>query len=372
MTIDDLATKFRTFSELHCAETPLYRAITAAIATDARVLEMVARSPEGQRVPNLILAAVHDRLLAGADHPLADMYPSVSGRAGDPERAAALFLAFCAAHEAELAPILAARATQTNEVGRAAFILPALAELAREGVERVALIDLGTSAGLNLCVDRYGVRYSTGLVAGDAKSTVQVSAELLGPHAPSLERGVPEIALRRGMDRAPLDLGRAEDQRWLLACVWPDQLERFARLRAAIEIAKRERPVVVTGSLPGDVEPLVADVDPSLHVVFLTTWVLAYLSDAERAATDEAIARVGARRDATWILAEVPQNLPFAVQGFDAHSTVLARAAWRSGARTNAALARVHGHGTFVEWRSWGQPPQPSLRNGRREESGAR
>lgn len=351
MTIDDLATKFRAFSELHCAATPLYRAITAAIATDGRVLEMVARSPEGQRAPNLILAAVHDRLLAGADHPLADLYPSVSGRVGDPDRAAALFLDFCATHEAELAPILATRATQTNEVGRASFILPALAELAREGIERVALIDLGTSAGLNLCVDRYGVRYSTGLAAGDLASTVQVSSELIGHDAPSFDRGLPEIALRRGVDQSPLDLSRAEDQRWLLACVWPDQVERFGRLRAAIEIAKRERPVVVRGSLPEDVDALVADVEPALHVVFLTTWVMAYLSDAERAATDAAVARAGARRDATWILAEVPPKLPFAVDGFEVHHTVLARSTWRGGVRSDEALARVHGHGTFVEWR---------------------
>lgn len=351
--LDDLAAKFRTFSELHCAQTPLYRAITAAVATDARVLEMVARSPEGQRVPNLILAAVHDRLLAGAAHPLAEMYPSVSGatRAADPARAAALFLDFCVTHEAELAPILATRATQTNEVGRAAIILPALAQLKRAGIDRVALIDLGTSAGLNLCVDRYGVRYSSGLAAGELASTVQVNAELFGPHAPSFDRGLPEIALRRGLDQSPLDLGRADDQRWLLACVWPDQLERFGRLRAAIEIAKRERPLVVQGSLPGDVESLVADVDPSLHVVFLTTWVLAYLSDAERAATDAAVARVGARRETSWILAEVPGKLPFEVQGFEAHDTVLAWARWRGSERTDASLARVHGHGTFVEWR---------------------
>lgn len=350
---EELAQKFRTFSALHCGETPLYRAITAAIADSPRVLDMVARSPEGQRVPNLVLAAVHDRLLAGADHELADHYASITGRPSvDPTHAGALFVAFCLEHEAELTAILATRSTQTNEVGRASFLLPALARLRGDGVTRVALVDLGTSAGLNLFVDRYAVTYSNGVIAGDARSSVKMRADLLGPRAPELERGLPDVVSRRGVDQSPIDLGRAEDQRWLLACVWPDQLERFTRLRAAIEIAKHERPDVVRGRLPDDVESLVRGVDPALHVVFLTTWVLAYLSDAERARTDEAIARVGARRDVTWLLSETPPKLPFHVDGFDAHDTVLAETRYRAGARTNTALARVHGHGNFVEWRA--------------------
>lgn len=350
--LDELARKFRAFSELHCAHTPLYRAITAAMAEDERVLAMVARIPEEQRVPNLLLAAVHDRLLAGADHPLADFYPSVRGATGrDPAQAGEPFVAFCKEHEAELVPVLATRATQTNEVGRAAIILPVLARLRAEGIERVALIDLGTSAGLNLCVDRYGVEYSNGLRAGDTSSTVVVRSELLGARAPSFASGLPTIVARKGIDRSPLDLDRDEDQRWLLACVWPDQLERFARLRAAIAIAKEARPRVARGVLPGDVEAQADGIDAGAHVVFLTTWVLAYLSGAERDATDAAISRVGTRRDATWLIAEVPPKLPITVEGFEEHDTVLATRAYRSGVRIDTTLARVHGHGTFVEWR---------------------
>ena len=56
------------------------------------------------------------------------------------------------------------RSIQTNEVGRSAALLPALA-VVRAGALAVgddrplALVELGPSAGLNLLLDRYAVTY---------------------------------------------------------------------------------------------------------------------------------------------------------------------------------------------------------------------
>ena len=43
---------------------------------------------------------------------------------------------------------------------------------------------------------------------------------------------------RVGLDLSPVDPYSDDDARWLLACQWPDNPERFGRLRAAIENAR--------------------------------------------------------------------------------------------------------------------------------------
>src|SRR5690348_4119627 len=65
------------------------------------------------------------------------------------------------AHGAELARLCATRTTQTNEAGRAALLRPAFGRAAALATGRaVALVELGTSAGLLLIPDRYGYRYA--------------------------------------------------------------------------------------------------------------------------------------------------------------------------------------------------------------------
>ena len=44
------------------------------------------------------------------------------------------------------------------------------------------------------------------------------------------------IASRLGLDANPIDLTDAADARWLEACVWPDQADRFQRQERAIEL----------------------------------------------------------------------------------------------------------------------------------------
>jgi hypothetical protein len=47
----------------------------------------------------------------------------------------------------------------------------------------------------------------------------------------------PLVVGRLGLDERPLDLARAEDARWLRACVWPGETERLQRLDLAMATA---------------------------------------------------------------------------------------------------------------------------------------
>ena len=109
----------------------------------------------------------------------------------------------------------------------------------------VRLLEPGASAGLNLNVDRY--RFTgPGWSAGPAGSPLQLD---------TLADGVrPErvtIVERRGCDLAPVDRAAGDGALRLRSFVWPWQLDRHARLVAALAIV-REHPVAVDRACAAD------------------------------------------------------------------------------------------------------------------------
>ena len=87
---------------------------------------------------------------------------------------------------------------------------------------------------------------------------------------------MPPIVQRCGLDRSPVDVHDADQRRWLEACVWPDQTDRFDRLRAALELAAGEQIDIRRGDAVADTAPIAASLDA--HPVVTNTWVLNYLT----------------------------------------------------------------------------------------------
>ena len=75
----------------------------------------------------------------------------------------AAFRDFTLAHWPAIEAEVRTRATQTNEAGRCAVLLPVLAALPQP----LALLEVGASAGLCLYPDRYAYRYGDQLVGRD-------------------------------------------------------------------------------------------------------------------------------------------------------------------------------------------------------------
>lgn len=132
---------------------------------------------------------------------------------------------------------------QTNEVRRAAIILPALAHLQREFGQPIELLELGASAGLNLRCDRFLLKLP-GCSLGDATSRVVLEPEWTGPMPPVV---LPRIVRRAGVDLSPLDPTRPQDRLRLLAYIWADQPDRLERTRAAIDLAQTVPAEIATG-----------------------------------------------------------------------------------------------------------------------------
>jgi hypothetical protein len=340
-----------------------YAAICRGVADNAEVMALMDEAPLTQRRPNLLMAAVHFLLLRGAAHPLAVYYDTVGGSTGVAEGdVAAVFVDFCRAHHDELLALIGSRNTQTNEVGRCAALMPALALIA--GDQPVSLLDLGCSAGLNLLFDHYGYRYrqrsdDTELWAGALGSSVTIECVSRGAlrGLPALD--LPAVRARVGLDLSPLYPTSSDTALWLQACLWPDNLPRFARLRSALEIARTtsDRPRLERGELVDDLDRVAATIDPADPLVVFHTWVAAYLTETRQRELVDAVRSLGESRPVHYLYAESPAEtpgLPTPVSPEPRPTSNLATALVHIGPDGAAPvrLADLHPHGTWLRW--WG------------------
>ena len=346
---DQLAALWRRFAELEAGPySPLYADIARAVAEDGDLLDLVRSAPPAAHMPILLLAAAHDVVLRGVEHPLADIY---AGRRPAAEAPAA-FRDLCLAHRDDVLAVLATRRIQTNECGRSALIalgLAAVAELA--GVPDV-LVDAGASAGLNLVYDRYHLDYGTAGSRGDVASPVRVTCEIRNPRGPLPD--LPPIRRRIGLDRSPIDVTVEEDARWLLACVWPDT-GRLERTAAAIALAARDRPEVRAGDMVGGVADVIRSLDGDGLVCVLTSWAFAYLHGPDRAAFVASLVDASAARPVVWLSMESPGVVrgfppPAATTSFEIEPSVVALTRVDPSGTAAEALALAHPHGSALEW----------------------
>ena len=281
------------------AGSPLYASMLDVIAADveadgpfAHLLEPVAERPFGDAVVLRLLAALHRLVLDGEAPDLAEHCPSSVGP--DPGRPAVdLRTALLSTAERQADAIAAgvAEGVQTNEVGRSASLLGGYLEAARLGLP-LRVLELGASAGLNLLFDRYRYVDRDGAF-GPADSPLSfVHPWYFG--APDLD--VPlVVAERMGCDPRPIDVTTHQGRQRLRSYVWPDQLERLARLDAALEVAVAEPPRVDRAGaavwLPGQLR----DPVPGRCTVVVHSIVLQYLSLPDRQQVLSEIDRAGER-----------------------------------------------------------------------------
>lgn len=356
--VTELMARFEHFADTSTRHTPLYAAISRRVSDEPDVAALLLHAEAGQRIPVLLLAAVHDLLLSGLDHPLSACYPTVVDEpTGTPHEAADLFVDLCRRHQDLVVALVASRSTQTNEIGRSAALRPVLVHLARRhGL--LGLVEVGASAGLNLWFDRYRVDYELAGAtheAGPSTSTVRLRCGLVDdadlPLAPD-----PDVAGRVGLDRSPVDLADPIQDRWLLACTWPDELERFHRLQAAIQLARTEPSPVVRGDAVDDLATHVLAVPTDAHPVVFHSWVLSYLHEDRQRAFAAEVARLGRLRPLSYVWMESRDLVPGlpaperAVEREGATEVVLVEHG--HGDARPVRLAEMHPHGRWLHWQA--------------------
>jgi hypothetical protein len=165
----------------------------------------------------------------------------------------------------------------------------------------LALLEVGTSAGLCLYPDRYACRYGDHVV-GSGEPVLECAATGVAPPA-----GVPDVVWRAGLDLNPLDLSDSADVAWLDALIWPEHAHRRARLRAAAAVAAAEPPLLVRGDLVDDLPVLAAQAPTGATLVVFHTSVMFYVPTPRREAFTEVVRGLSGH----WIVNESPGMLPY-------------------------------------------------------------
>jgi hypothetical protein len=348
-TAADIASAFR-FQAKGCrdAGSALYAELMDAAALDVERGGVIARLVEGWRGHPVLdalglrlLGGVHRMVLGGSAPRVARYYPSAGGVV-DTAAIWPELVALADERFEELRGALNER-VQTNEVARAAALLPGFLRVAARTGLRLRLLELGSSAGLLQLADCY--RYDLGPHRwGSEGSGVRIRAEWSGA-APDLGAKL-EITSRAGCDPNPLDVSDPDVALRLQSFVWPEQLERLALLRAAMDYVRSVRPRIArTGAARFLTDELARPVSGVATVIFQSV-VWWYIPEVERAEIVRLLSEAGSR---------ATKEAPLAwlrLEGATTREAELRLSFWPGG--EDALLATAHYHGRWVKWASAG------------------
>ena len=263
-------------------DSPLYSTLATHMLADDEMLAVVGRI-DNMPPLNLLFGAV--QLLLGG--------PMPNFSYGE-------FRDFVFAHEEQIVEIGCTRRTQTNEVRRAAVLFPFVAQAVANWSQPAHVIDIGASAGLVTCLDRFAYDYGEGII-GDS-SLVLTCENRGGFHLPD---AVPTFASRTALDLAPVDVDDPDQVAWLEALIWPEHTERRERFQQALAI-RRETAVNVVGGDAVETLPGVVAALPPGPVIIWHTIALYQMPQAHHDALDDVIAEIAKDRELARIAFEPP------------------------------------------------------------------
>jgi hypothetical protein len=317
----DIRSQYLEFGA-QAADSPCFEEWCRGVVEDAEVIEWLSSLPRIKQQPNLVFAAARWHGV-----PAPGPYDGLrSGLLSD---------------DGTIRATILARATQTNEVGRLATLVPAFSLLAQD--QPVALLEVGASAGLCLFPDRWGYSWRAGSGVVELGPQPRIPCSVSGP-AP-LPSSVPRVAWRGGIDLNPLDVSDPDAMAWLQVLVYPEHADRRARLAHGIDVARRDRPRILRGDLLEELPDLVTEAARHAPVVVFHSAVIAYLQEPDRLRFQRMMSELLAGGACHWVSNEGPNVLP-AVAGTGPSPTDGRFVLGIDG----RMVAWTHGHGRSLAW----------------------
>ena len=314
--------------------------VAAVLASDAQgeLLERVRGwqgAPLADALSLRVAGGLHALHLSAAAPELAPIYR------GEEADDAGIIAGVIARHEAALLPWLDGP-PQTNEAGRSANFIAAMLWLAEQGLPPVfQCLEIGSSAGINLMLDRYAYDLG-GVRVGPDDAVMAFQPEWHGAPPPARDIA---IAGTKGCDVAPVDLADPAQALRLKAYIWPEHTVRFERMDAAIRAATERKPDMVRMNAADFVEAELAKPQKAgITRMLMHSIVWQYVPADQQARVTAAMEAAGAKATAdaplAWVMVEADRTV---------HRHKLTVRYWPGGAEA-VQLTWSHPHGADVEW----------------------
>ncbi|MFC4078008.1 DUF2332 domain-containing protein [Salinithrix halophila] len=334
-----LSTLFKHFSLHECKNSSnLYEHLAFKVSEDEELLDIASHAQAGQPVPNLLFGAVHYLLLKGKHHELRQFYRSLVNHPQEVERAFPPFRDFCLSFKRELIPILQEKLVQTNEVRRCAYLYPSFCFIYRQVKKPLSLLEIGTSAGLQLLWDLYQYDYGDDRSYGHISSDILIRSEVKGNHQPFLLPESPPVALRFGVDLHINNLSNYEDTLWMRSLIWPEHKERVELFEKTVTVLKEQSLELIQGDGVELLPHIAEQIPEDTALCIFHTHVANQMPEESKLELMNHIQSIGKKRDV-----------------FHVYNNMWDRAlhldSFIDGRESNRVLAETEGHARWFEWK---------------------
>ncbi|MCA1031280.1 DUF2332 domain-containing protein [Bacillus timonensis] len=338
MKKEQLSQRFHNFGSIETVgSSELYSLLALKIAQDDEILELCTYAKNGQPLPNLLFGAVHYLLLKGKEHELKEYYPSITRNPREKDGVFLPFKEFCKIYREEIIALLQSKLVQTNEVRRCAYLYPIFCYIYEKVKQPLSLIEIGTSAGLQLNWDKYRYSYGTGEEYGKIDSKVHITSEIRGGNKPSFPVQMPPVASKIGLDLHTNDLCNKEDRLWLRALIWPEHHERVELFDQSAEYFTQHPVELVEGDGVALLEEVVANLPTNSAICIFHTHVANQFPLELKHELVGKIKKIGSTRN----VFHVYNNM------WDGRLHV---DSYISGIETQQTVGDTDGHGRWFEW----------------------
>ncbi|RKQ28168.1 DUF2332 domain-containing protein [Oceanobacillus halophilus] len=333
-----LSKTFLTFAEKECkGSSMLYEYLSIKISKDDELLTICKNAGEGQPIPNLLFGAVHYLLLKGKEHPLKEFYPSVVSNPKAYRYSFEFFKDFCCKYRSEIESILKTRLVQTNEVRRCAYLYPAFCTIYEKAKKPLALIEIGTSAGVQLLWDKYSYSYGQNDIYGNIDSNLNITAEIKGKNTPILHSTPPPVSTRVGLDLNTIDLNDEDEKLWLKSLIWTEHKERLFMFEEAAKYIQEVAVSLFDGDGISLLSKFVDNIPEDSVICIFHTHVANQVPLEMKKQLLQIVEAIGKNRDVFHIYNNIQDrylHLDYYLDGIESKSTI----------------AETDGHGRWFEW----------------------
>jgi hypothetical protein len=224
-------------------------------------------------------------------------------------------------------------------VRRCAYLYPSFCYIYKITQTPLALIEIGTSAGLQLLWDKYSYSYKSNKKYGNEKSALEITSEIRGDKIPFLLDQSPPVTSRIGLDLHVNNLLDPEDYLWLKALIWPEHKVRINYFEKAALSLEKQVFELIEGDGVSLLPSIASKITKDSSICVFHTHVANQIPHEVKIKLSEHIQNIGEERDVF--------HLYNNMWDLDLHLDY-----YSGGIEHKETLAETDGHGRWFKWKS--------------------